>query len=80
MAEIRQTGELVLPEYQNLDQIFNTLCDRVRINGCAQMGSFLVTDEVGGLMVIAPMEQLTRISRLIATISASPIIKGGIGH
>ena len=66
---------VVLPEYHNLQQIFDTLTDKVRTAGGLQMGSFLITDELAGLMVIGKMHDLVHLSRIIATIGQSPLVK-----
>ena len=72
-----QPGDLVLPEYQNIDQVFATLVDKTKIGGKAGMATFMIDGEIGGLMVVAPMQQLIRLSRLVATVASSPIINMG---
>lgn len=66
---------IVLPEYHNLQQIFNTLTDKVRTAGGLQMGTFVITDELAGLMVVGPMVAMIHMSRIIATIGQSPLVK-----
>ena len=68
-------GNLALPEYQSLQQIYRTLYDKVSISGKPSMGTYLVEDEMIGLMILGPPEVMMRLSRLIATIGSSPIVK-----
>lgn len=67
-------GNLALPEFQDLQQIFNTLRDRVTAMGHPQMGTFLVDAELGGVMVVGHMQEIIMLSRLLATIGSSPLV------
>ena len=71
-------GKITLPEYDSIAGIFNTLSDKVRVNGRPQMGTFLVSDEVAGIMVLGPMDNIIKLSRIIAAIGSSPLVKMGV--
>ena len=68
-------GDLVLPEYQRIDQIFGTLRDKVANTGNPQMGTFLIDGELGGIMVVGKMTEIGHFSRILATIGSSPLVK-----
>ena len=67
-------GNLALPEYRSLDQIYRTLYDKVSISGEPCMGTFLVEDEMIGLMVLGPPDVMMRLSRLVATVGSLLIV------
>ncbi len=68
-------GTLALPEFQNLQQIFNNLRDRVVTAGHPSMGTFIVDAELGGIMVVGHMREIAHLSRILATIGSSPLVK-----
>lgn len=72
-------GDLALPEFKNLQQIFNTLRDRVTAAGHPQMGTFIIDAELGGILVVGQMREIIHLSRILATIGSSPLVKMG-GH
>lgn len=69
------SGQVVLPEYQNLAQIFNTLCEHVRATGTPNMGTFLIQDDMGGIMVVGKMREIIHLSRILATIGQTPLVR-----
>lgn len=75
MFQSNAKGNLHLPEYASLQQIFNTLSDKVRTSGNPAMGTFLISDEVCGLMVIGKLPEIAALSRIIKTIGSSPLVK-----
>ena len=73
-SDSEKSGNLVLPEYQNMQQIFATLRDKVIVSGHPHMGTFLCQDEICGLMVVGKMSEIINLSRIIATIGQSPLV------
>jgi len=75
MADDSSNGHLTLPEFNNLDLIFRTLVDRANTSGQACLGTFLIRENLAGVMVVGKMDAIINLSRLIATIGSSPLVK-----
>lgn len=68
-------GNLALPEYSNLQGIFNTLRDRVVIRGEPCMGTFLIDAELMGVLVVGRAREVHAISRILMAVGQSPLVK-----
>lgn len=72
-------GNLALPEFSSIDLVFHTLRDRCVMGGEPCMASFVVDDEIMGIMVIGKSREVAMLSRLLMTIGQSPLVHMG-GH
>lgn len=76
MSEMsNEKGNMVLPEFQNLEQIFRTLVDKAVTSGNPNMGSFLIRDDLAGIMIVGKMPEIMMLSRILSTIGKSPLVK-----
>jgi hypothetical protein len=66
--------DAMLPEYKTINQAYSTLVEKVRNAGHGQMCTFVIDDRLAGVMVIAGIESISMISRVIATIGQSPVV------
>lgn len=67
-------GNLALPEFADIRQALNTNIDRAITSGIPSMCSFLIRDNLMGVMVVGTIEQIAALSRIIRTIGSSPLV------
>lgn len=67
-------GNLALPEFKTLPQAFQTLLDRANTSGQPQMASFVIRENLMGIMVIGPAMNMHALSRIISTIGQTPLV------
>jgi hypothetical protein len=68
-------GNLAMPEYHNLENIFNTLRDRVITSGEPSMGTFPIDAELMGVLVVGRAREVHAISRIISAVGQSPLVR-----
>ena len=66
---------VVLPEYANLQQIFNNLSEKVKNAGGLQSGTFLIDEKLAGIMILGEMRLVVHMSRMLSTLAQSPLVR-----
>lgn len=68
-------GDLALAEFATYQQCFQTLVDRASASGAPALASFLVRDNLMGVLVIGPDDAMVMMSRILRTVGSSPLVK-----
>jgi hypothetical protein len=67
--------QAMIGEFGTLDECFRTLVTSLKNTGVAKMATFVIDDNLGGLLVVADLPSVARLSRLIAVLGQSVSVK-----
>lgn len=68
-------GNLHLPEFATIDQVIRTIKDKAQQTGTMTMATCVTQENLAYVVVGGNFDQISRLSRLLATLAASPLVQ-----